>query len=614
MRQPSLIQQSRDSGRPKQKGLKVLADLLPFLRPYRLQVAGALAALSIAAMTVLGVGIGVRKLVDEGLAAGNYELLDEALIVLLAVVVVLAISMYARFYLVSWLGERVVADLRKAVYNRVLHFSPAYYEATKTGEILSRLTTDTTLLQAMIATSATTALRNSLLLVGGLVLLVVTSPMLTGLVLLLVPLVIVPIIVFGRRVRRFSRESQDRVADVGVRVDETLTAIRTVQAFTFEPQEEKSFAKATEEAFDVALLRTRARALLTALVVLLVFGAITLILWLGGHEVIAGDLSGGELSAFVFYAVVVASSVGSLSEVIGDLQRAAGAVERLVELLRVEPEIVAPAEPQALPEPAKGAVALEKVAFCYPAYPDRATLEEIDLTIAPGERVAIVGPSGAGKTTLFQLLLRFYDPSAGRITFDGVDLRRTEPRALRQRIGLVPQEPVIFSANAWDNIAYGAEAPSREQVRQAAEAAQALDFIEALPQGFDTFLGERGVRLSGGQRQRMAIARALLRDPPLLLLDEATSSLDAESERLVQQALERLMAGRTTIIIAHRLATILKADRIVVLEQGRIVEEGSHADLAKADGLYARLAALQFDQAVTARPDEAWPPRPVSAA
>ncbi|MEO1194246.1 MAG: ABC transporter transmembrane domain-containing protein [Pseudomonadota bacterium] len=608
MRQPSLIQQSRESGRPKSKGLKVLAGILPFLKPYRLQVVGALAALLIAAMTVLGVGIGVRKLVDEGLVAGDYGLLDEALIVLLAVVVVLAISMYARFYLVSWLGERVVADLRKAVYNRVLHLSPGYYEATKTSELLSRITTDTTLLQAMIATSATSALRNSLLLIGGLILLVVTSPMLTGLVLLLVPLVLVPIMVFGRKVRRLSRQSQDRVADVGGRVDETLTAIRTVQAFTHEPQEQASFAKAAEEAFDVAILRTRARAMLTAAVVLLVFGAITLILWLGGHEVIAGRLSGGELSAFIFYAVVVASSVGSLSEVVGDLQRAAGAIERLIQLLRVEPEIVAPDDPEPLPEPAQGAVALRNVRFCYPAYPDRPTLDGIDLSIAPGERVAIVGPSGAGKTTLFQLLLRFYDPSAGSITFDGHDLRRLDPRALRQRIGLVPQEPVIFSATAYENIAYGCDEPTRARVREAAEAAQALEFLEKLPEGFDSFLGERGVRLSGGQRQRVAIARALLRDPPLLLLDEATSSLDAESEQLVQQALERLMAGRTTIIIAHRLATILKADRIVVLEQGRIVEQGNHADLTQAGGLYARLAALQFDQGEETQP---WP---VSAA
>ncbi len=596
MRQPSLIQQARSSNRPSRRGLKVLAGLAPYLKPYRAQVAGALAALTVAALTVLGLGFGLRKLVDEGFAQGDYALLDQALVVLLGVVVTLALASYVRFYLVSWLGERVVADLRKAVYDRVLSLSPAYFETTQTGEVLSRLTTDTTLLQAVISSSATTALRNSLLLVGGLVLLIVTSPLLTGLVLLVVPLVVVPILVFGRKVRRLSRESQDRVADVGVRVDETLTGVRTVQAFTKEAQEGERFSQAVESAFSVAVLRTKARALLTALVILLVFGAVSLILWVGGHDVIAGEISGGDLSAFVFYAVVVAGSVGSLSEVIGDLQRAAGATERLLELLRTVPDIEAPAAPTALPEPARGAVKLEGVRFTYPAHPERPTLEGIDLAIEPGDRVAVVGPSGAGKTTLFQLLLRFYDPVGGRITFDGVDLREVDPQDLRRRIGLVPQEPVIFSANAHDNIAYGGETASAEQVRRAAEAAQALGFIEALPQGFQTFLGERGVRLSGGQRQRIAIARALLRDPPLLLLDEATSALDAESERAVQQALEGLMAGRTTLVVAHRLATVLKADRIIVLDQGRVVEEGRHSELVAQGGLYARLAALQFDQ------------------
>ncbi len=600
MRQPSLIQQARDAGRPKQRGLGVLASLLPFLAPYRLQVLGALAALTVAALTVLGLGFGLRKLVDEGFAIGDAALLDRALVVLILVVLVLAVASYARFYLVAWLGERVVADLRKAVYARVLALSPAYYEVTKTAEVLSRLTTDTTLLQAVIASSATTALRNSLLLVGGLVLLIVTSPMLTGLVLLLVPVVVAPILIFGRQVRRLSRQSQDRVAEVGVRVDETLGAIRTVQAFTREESEKRAFFGATEAAFDVALLRTRARARLTALVILLVFGAVSLILWMGGHEVLDGKLSGGDLSAFVFYAIVVAAAVGSLSEVIGDLQRAAGATERLLELLRSEPEIAAPAHPRKLDLPARGAVGLERVSFSYPARPDLATLHAIDLKIEPGERVAIVGPSGAGKTTLFQLLLRFYDPQEGKITFDGVDLRDLDPRELRRHIGLVSQEPVIFSASALENIAYGSADPANgvdeAAVRAAAGAAQALDFIEALPEGFRSFLGERGVRLSGGQRQRIAIARALLRDPPLLLLDEATSSLDAESERAVQEALERLMVGRTTLVIAHRLATVLKADRILVLNQGRIVEQGRHGDLVCAGGLYARLAALQFDQ------------------
>lgn len=604
MRQPSLIQQARSAQRPKQRGLGVLANIRVFLRPYRWQIAGALAALTVAALTVLGLGFGLRKLVDEGFSQGDGRLLDQALIVLLGVVVVLALSVYARFYLVAWLGERVVADMRKAVYARVLALSPAYFEDTKTGEVLSRLTTDTTLLQAVISSSATTALRNSMLLVGGLVLLVVTSPILTGIVLLLVPVVVAPILIFGRQVRRLSRQSQDRVAEVGVRVDETLSAIRTVQAFTHEAAEERRFDQTTEAAFDVAILRTRARAMLTALVILLVFGSVSLILWMGGQEVLDGNLSGGDLSAFVFYAIVVAASVGSLSEVIGDLQRAAGATERLLELLDSKADIRAPAEPKPLALPARGAVQLNDVSFAYPAYADRPTLHGIDLAIEPGERVAIVGPSGAGKTTLFQLLLRFYDPTAGRLSFDGIDLRELDPQDLRGQIGLVPQEPVIFSSSALDNIAYGradlGDTPSLELVREAAEAAQALGFIQALPQGFDTFLGERGVRLSGGQRQRIAIARALLRDPPLLLLDEATSSLDAESERAVQEALERLMVGRTTLVIAHRLATVLKADRILVLDKGRIVEEGKHSDLVQAGGLYARLASLQFDQNIAA--------------
>ena len=596
----------RESGVPRtpataeraaSRKLGQLGRIWRFVKPYRLRVAGATFAVAVAAGTVLGLGFGLRKLVDEGFASGNADLLDEAIWVLFGVVLLLAAASYTRFYLVSWVGERVVADIRRAVFDQVTRLSPAYYEVTRTGEILSRLTTDTSVLQMVVGTSVSIALRNAIMLVGGTVLLAVTSARLTGLVFLVVPLVLVPILVFGRRVRRLSRDSQDRVADVGSYVDEALGAIRTVQAFGHEPVDRQRFATRVEEAFTTAVRRIGARALLTAIVIALVFGAVSLILWKGGHDVLAGEISGGELSAFVFYAIVVAGAAGALSEVIGDLQRAAGATERLMELLATEPDIAAPANPKPLPVPPRGAACFESVLFKYPSRPDRAALDGFDLEVRPGEKLAIVGPSGAGKTTVFQLLLRFYDPAQGRITLDGVDLRDADPADLRARIGLVPQEPVIFSGDAWENIRYGKPEASDEEVRNAARAAAALEFLERLPEGLDTFLGERGVRLSGGQRQRVAIARAILRDPAVLLLDEATSALDAESERAVQQALDRLMAGRTTLVIAHRLATVLKADRIVVIDQGRIVASGTHGELIQTDGLYARLAALQFDQA-----------------
>ena len=577
------------------KRISALKMVFPYIIPYKLQLAGAAIALLFAAATVLAMGAGLRFLIDEGFAEGDPVLLDRAVIVLVAVVVLLAGASYARFYLISWVGERVVADLRVAVFNHVIGLNLAFFETRSPGEILSRISTDTTLVQTVVGSSVSVALRNLLLFVGGMVLLIITSPKLTGLVLLVIPFVIVPIIILGRKVRTLSRYSQDRVADIGSHVEEILTGIRVVQAFSHEILDKIKFAKRVENAFDTAVERVRKRALLTAVVIAFIFGAVAVVLWIGGRDVLAGRISGGELSAFVFYAIVVAGSTGALSEVVGELQRAAGAMDRLNELLLVSSNIKIPSEPKELPEKVSGAIKFNGINFYYPSRPGQLALDDFTLEIKPGETVALVGPSGAGKSTVFQLLLRFYDPSSGDIKLDDVSLDQTDPRTIREQIGLVPQDGIIFSENVLENIRYGRPEASKVEIRSAAESANAIDFIEELPDGFETNLGEKGVQLSGGQRQRLAIARAILRDPAVLLLDEATSALDAESESFVQRALDRIMVGRTTLIIAHRLATVLSADRIIVMEKGRVIASGGHDQLLKSCPLYTRLANLQFD-------------------
>jgi ATP-binding cassette subfamily B protein len=578
----------------RRPSVAALRALFPFLRPYAWRVAGALAALLVAASLVLILGQGVRSLIDHGFASGDMHRLDQTAAGVFVVIVALALATSCRFYLVSWLGERVAADIRRAVFDRLISLSPAFFESARTGDLLSRLTADTSLLQALIGSAISQWLRAGLMLIGTLTMLIVTSPMLASVVVAVVPFVVVPFILFGRSEKRKSRLSQDRIADLGAYAEETLNALRTVQAFTHETLARATFADRAERSVSAALSRVRTRSFLILAVILLGFGAITLSLWLGGREVVAGRMTGGALSSFVFYAIVLATSISSLSELWGEMQRAAGAAERLVELLAERPAIAAPPNPVVLPQPPRGHVSMERITFRYPARPDRAALDDFELAIEPDETVALVGPSGAGKTTVFQLLLRFYDPQSGRVRIDGVDIRTVDPADLRRRISLVPQDPVIFGANAWDNIRYGRPDATDAEVRRAAEGAS-CDFLDELPEGYDTFLGEKGVRLSGGQRQRIAIARAMLRDAPILLLDEATSALDAESERAVQRAIGALSAGRTTLVIAHRLATVRRADRIVVMADGRTVASGTHDTLVREGGLYARLAKLQFD-------------------
>jgi ATP-binding cassette, subfamily B, bacterial len=582
-------------GAGRRQGLAGLGLLWPYLRPYRGRVTLALLSLMVAAGTVLAFGACLRALIDRGFAQGRPDILNYALASLLAVAVVLAIASGARFYLVSWLGERVVGNLRKDLFAHVVRLGPAWFEVTHSGDVMSRISADAQLIEQVIGSSASVALRNSLMCIGGVVMLVVTNPKLALLALAVVPLAVVPIILFGRRVRLLSREAQARMADMVSQGSETLDAVRTVQAFAQEERASARFGEAAEHAFVAARRRIARRAIMTTLVIFIVFAAVGFLLWMGGHDVLSGRISAGDLTAFVFYAVLVASSGGAISETIGDLQRASGAAERLAELKAEPPAIAEPTSPKALPRPTQGAVTFSEVSFRYPTRPDALALDRFDLDVAPGETVAIVGPSGAGKTTVFNLLLRFYDPEAGSIRVDGVDVRDLRFADLRRTLAIVSQEPVLFSTSVADNIRYGRPEASDSQVRAASEAASALDFIESLPRGFATDLGNRGVRLSGGQRQRIAIARALLCDPAILLLDEATSALDAESELAVQQALDRLMHKRTTLVIAHRLATVQKADRIVVVDRGRVVDVGRHADLIRRDGLYARLAELQFN-------------------
>jgi ATP-binding cassette subfamily B protein len=571
-----------------------LGLLLPHLRPYLPRAIGAGAALICASLLTLALGQGVARLIDTGLGPGSGAGLDAAAGLMVAIVAGLAIATSTRYFLVSWLGERVAADIRTRVYDHVLGLSPSFLDTARTGDILSRMTADVALLQSLVGSAISMGLRNAVTGAGALAMMAATSLKLAGIVALVLPLVVVPLVLFGRRERKLSRTAQDRIADLAARAEETLNGLRTVQAFTQEPTERARFAAETELSVAAALRRVASRAALILAVILLGFGAITFALWVGGHDVVAGRMSGGQLAAFVFYAVLAASAGASVSELWGEIQRAAAAADRLLELLAIRPEVAAPATPALLPNPPQGRIALDRVTFAYPTRPGIAALDDVSLDVAPGETVAVVGPSGAGKTTLFQLLLRFYDPQRGRVLVDGIDAATLDPAALRARIGLVPQEPLIFGASAAENIRYGRPGATEEEVRRAARAAAADGFIAALPQGYDTPLGARGVTLSGGQRQRIAIARAILKDAPVLLLDEATSALDAESEQAVQQALERLAQGRTTLVVAHRLATVRRADRILVMEGGRIVAAGTHEALVREGGLYARLAALQF--------------------
>jgi ATP-binding cassette subfamily B protein len=585
--------------REKSKRIGALGALTPFVWPYRGLMFAALAALVATAFISLTLPLAVRRVVDN-FDTENAYILDQYFAAALGIALLLAIGTGLRYALVTRLGERVVADIRKAVFDRVVGMSPSFFEQVMTGEVLSRITTDTTLILSVIGSSVSIALRNLLIFVGGLILMLLTSAKLTGLVLLIVPAVVVPILVLGRRLRGLSRENQDWIAASSGNASETLSAVQTVQAFTHETASRGQFSEVTELSYDAARRRISTRALMTVIVIFLVFAGIVGVLWVGARDVRAGDMSQGALVQFVIYAVMVAGGVAALSEIWGELQRAAGATERLVELLQTEDTVKDPAKPRALAHPVQGRITFEEVTFTYPTRPGINALDQVSFTVEPGETVAFVGPSGAGKTTIIQMLLRFYDPVSGRILLDGVDLRDLRREDFRKAVALVPQDPVIFAASARDNIRFGRPDASDAEIEAAAKAAAAHEFITKLPDGYDAYLGERGVMLSGGQKQRVAIARAILRNAPVLLLDEATSALDAESERAVQHAVDTLSQGRTTLIVAHRLATVKKADRIVVMDQGRIVATGPHDKLVSEDGLYARLARLQFTDGIAA--------------